>query len=147
MHAIREILIAFCALAATFALAACGGDPSGPKDGPLAGGVLATFQVSGEEFRVWTDDDTTIGDLLALAAGESQANIPNGRLAPGPGRGDHNEPWSWHMEPGDISMAELTVEVCDGRPSFVEENLDHWLNDVQRFCPWSAQLVEVEDFR
>ena len=126
---------------------ACDSDPTDPGEEALAGGVLATFQVSGEDFRVWTDDPGTIDQLLALESGESQANIPNGALVQGPGPGDHNDPWSWHMDPDDVTMAEVTVEVCDGRPSMVEEDLDYWLNQVGRFCPWGAELVELRDFR
>ena len=44
-------------------------------------------------------------------------------------------------------MAEFTIEVCDGRPSFVEENVDEFVDNVGRYCPWSAALVQVEDFR
>ena len=31
--------------------------------------------------------------------------------------------------------------------SFVEENLDSWLDEVGQYCPWSAQLLSVEDYR
>ena len=61
----------------------------------LEGGVLATFQVEAETFRLWTTNPTTIQDLLSLSAGTSQASIPNGALLPGPGQGDHNLPWGW----------------------------------------------------
>ena len=44
-------------------------------------------------------------------------------------------------------MAELTIEVCSGLPSFVEENLEEWLTGVGQYCPWSARLVGLEDFR
>lgn len=128
------------------ALGACNGsDPLDPE--ALDGGVLATFEVSGEEFRVWTDAPGTVAQLVALEGGESQATIPNGRLRPGPGRGDHNQPWSWHLDPDEVEMAEITVEVCDGRPSMVEEDRTYWLEQVGRFCPWGAELVELRDFR
>lgn len=135
------------AAAIVLALGGCDSDPTSPDDEELAGGVLATFEVSGDEFRVWTDDTETIEQLLALEAGESQANIPNGRLVEGPGRGDHNAPWSWHLDPDEVAMAEVTVEVCDGRPSFVEEDLTYWLEQVGSFCPWNAELIELQDFR
>jgi hypothetical protein len=44
-------------------------------------------------------------------------------------------------------MAEVTIELCDGRPSMVEENLDYWVDTVRFFCPWGARLLKVEDFR
>lgn len=140
---------AFFALATAVLLgaAACDSAPSGPDEGALAGGVLATFQVQDEQFKVWTADPEAIEDLQALEAGRSRANIPNGRLRRGPGRGDHNAPWSWHLDPEDVAMAEVTVEVCDGLPSFVEEERDRWIEEVGRYCPWSAELVELRDFR
>lgn len=127
-------------------LPACDGDPVGPGDG-LDGGVLATFDVEGEQFRIWVRNEATIAQLLALRDGESSATIPNGPLRAGSGRSDHNAPWSWHLDPDLTSMAELTIEVCSGLPSFVEQNLTEWLGNVRQYCPWSAQLVGLEDFR
>ena len=67
-------------------------------------------------------------------------------LREGQGRADHNAPWTWHMDPIDIEMADATIEVCDGRPSLVDSLLDDYLT-VGRFCPWGAELVGVQDFR
>jgi hypothetical protein len=50
------------------------------------------------------------------------------------------------MFPAETMMAENTIEACDGRPSFVEEDLSYWL-DLGRYCPWSAELVELQDYR
>jgi len=127
-------------------VAGCDDTPAAPEP-ELPGGVLATFEVSGDTFHVWATNQEAIDQLLALEAGESQASIPNGPLLPGPGRADHNDPWSWHLDPEAVQMAELTVEVCDGRPSMVEENRAYWMDTVGRFCPWNARLVELEDFR
>jgi hypothetical protein len=123
----------------------CGDDAVSPEP-DLTGGVLATFQVEGETFSFWATNQNTIRDLLALKAGTSTANIPNGPLRPGPGEGDHNLPWSWHLDPQGTSMAEATIEVCSGLPSFVEEGLQTWLA-LGQYCPWSAELVELEDLR
>ena len=124
----------------------CDDDPAAPEP-ELPGGVLATFQVSGETFRVWATSQEAVDQLLALEAGESQANIPNGPLVSGPGRAEHNDPWSWHLDPEEIEMAEMTVEVCDGRPSYVEDNVDEFVDNVGRYCPWSAELVSIQDHR
>jgi hypothetical protein len=113
----------------------------------LSGGVLATFDVTGETFKVWVTNPQTIDQLLALEAGDSAANIPNGKILPGPGAGDHNAPWSWHLDPEDIEMAELTIEVCDGAPNYVEANLADFTDTVGRYCPWAAQLTSLEDRR
>lgn len=132
------------ALALMTALAGCDGSSTEPDE--LSGGVLATFQVSGEEFQVWVTNPETIQQIFALRDGTSSASIPNGALHEGPGRADHNAPWAWHLDPEEIEMADATIEVCDGRPSLVEEMLEDYL-DVGRFCPWGAELLDVEDFR
>lgn len=112
----------------------------------LKGGVLATFDVGGERFQVFVTNPRAILDLRALRRGESTANIPSGRVLPGPGRVGHNAPYSWHLDPEDISMADMTIEVCDAEPSYVEENVDEFVGNVGRYCPWSARLVELQDY-
>jgi hypothetical protein len=114
--------------------------------GALRGGVLATFEVEGERFRVWTTNPQTIHDLHELRRGTSTANIPNGRILRGPGRARHNAPYHWHLDPRDLTMAEVAIELCDGLPSHVEENVDEFVERVRRYCPWAAKLVELQDF-
>ncbi|MBM4429385.1 MAG: hypothetical protein FJ026_03430 [Chloroflexi bacterium] len=118
-----------------------------PTPSPLAGGILATFEITGERFQVWVTNPETIQQVLDLRAGKSQANIPNGRILRGPGQGGHNAPWSWHLDPEDVHMAEMTIELCDGAPWFVESEVDYFVDTVLRYCPWSAQLVDVQDYR
>ena len=132
-------------LAVTCLAAGCDdGTPVGPE---LEGGILAVFEVSGERFSAFVTSPNGISAILSLEAGTSQASIPNGRLIRGAGLADHNLPWSWHMDPADIEMAEFTIELCDGRPSTVEGNLDEWIGVVGRFCPWGARLASVDDLR
>lgn len=126
-------------------LAGCSSDPVAPDE--LQGGVLATFLVVDETFKLWVTSETTIQQILDLQAGLSLATIPNGPLVLGGGPGEYNAPYSWHLDPERTEMAELTIEVCSGKPSFVEDDLDQWVNVVGHFCPWSAELVSVEDFR
>jgi hypothetical protein len=44
-------------------------------------------------------------------------------------------------------MADITAEVCDAQLSFVEANVAYFVEVVGQFCPWTARLGEVEDFR
>jgi len=132
-------------LAAAFLLTGC--DDDGLTKPELEGGILALFEVAGERFSAFVTNPDAISAILALEAGTSQASIPNGRLIRGPGPAEYNLPWSWHIDPVDIEMAELTIELCDARPSFVENNLDEWIDVVGRFCPWGAHLVSVDDLR
>jgi hypothetical protein len=130
--------------------------PPAPSPGdPLAGGIVAVFRTQGtgpdglpfdERFRVWITNAQTIDDVFQVQAGINPNRFPAGALLPGPGNADHNLPWSWHLDPDDIAMAEVAMEVCDGRPSIVEQFLADYLK-VGRFCPWSATLFDVEDYR
>jgi hypothetical protein len=117
------------------------------QDGDLEGGVLATFEVEGETFKAWVTNPTTIEQLEDLEAGQSTANIPAGDIEYGPGQANHNAPWSWHIDPEKIVMAEATIELCDGTPSYVEEHLTEFVETIGSYCPWGAELVDLVDYR
>lgn len=124
---------------ASTCLASCGGgsDPPSP--------VTFAFRVHGlpasEEFRA------TISSPEVIARARAQLQRPqserllfaNGAISPG--NGGHNLRWSWHF--GSVDLVDSAIELCDGRPSMVEANLDYWLNTVGRFCPW-ASFVHAE---
>jgi hypothetical protein len=63
----------------------------------------------------------------------------NGRVLRG--NGGHNSPWKWHFDPDEWGLAEASIEVCDGNPTDVENDLDYWVDTVGSFCPWSARVV------
>jgi hypothetical protein len=111
----------------------------------LSGGILVTFNVQGETYKVFITNEDTIEEVFAVQRGESDATIPSGRLV----RGSvfYNKPWKWHIDSEDIHMAEMTIELCDGLPSHVEADLDYWVDTVGHFCPWSARILRIEDFR
>jgi hypothetical protein len=46
------------------------------KKPALSGGVLVTFDVNGENYKVFTKNPTTIEQIFAVQKGESQATIP-----------------------------------------------------------------------
>ena len=112
----------------------------------LKGGVLATFEASDERFQAWVTDPRTMWDLQQLRRGDTTANIPNGRVLRGPGLAGHNAPWSWHLDPEDVSMADMTIEVCDAEPSYVEANVDEFVDNVGRYCAWDAALVDLKNY-
>jgi hypothetical protein len=116
--------------------------PAGPD---LKGGVLATFDVQDERFSIFITNSQTIDQVIALSNGQSNVTIPSGRVLKG--RVDYNLPWGWHIDSQDITMANATVELCDGLPSYLEAHLDAWIQNVGYFCPWSAKLVSVKDYR
>jgi len=44
-------------------------------------------------------------------------------------------------------MAEFTIELYDGLPSHVENDLNDWVGTVKRFAPWNAKITAVQDYR
>lgn len=96
------------------------------------------LEVSGDEFRVQVADPTEASALLQrLASGE--IGVVSGELLPGDG--GFNQPWSWHLDPLTVHVPDASIELCDGRPSMVEDDLSYWLGTVGRFCPWGARVV------
>ena len=111
---------------------------------------LVTFRVgltdtSTEDFLARTSDRTVIADAraeLALAEDQRRRHItgPIHRVPAG-----QNLHWSWQHEDSAWSFAQFSIELCDGRPSYVEAHLDAWLSGVGRFCPWSCHVKEEVD--
>lgn len=102
------------------------------------GSVIVTFAVEQEQFKVLLTDPADIAIAQALLAGEEAPSIPNGLVV----RDDPsvNAPWTWHLDPDSIEFADMTIEVCDGLPSYVEDGTV----TSDRYCPWGAIVVAVE---
>lgn len=130
---------AVLAIAAALAMVGCaspdGGSPARP---PPAAGIVVTFEVNeGERFRVLLTDPADQAVANQLLVGAEGPDIPNGRIVRDTGV---NEGWSWSLDPDDFEFADLTTEVCDGEPSDVESGA----LTSDRYCPWSARVVEIE---
>ena len=121
------------AIIAAGSLAACDDAASSPNN-------AATFvvQVEDEQFRVRIEDAATIAQARALIANGQQKNV-NGEIARG--SGGFNTGYSWHLRPGTVAFADVTIELCDGMPSYVEENVDYYVDTVKQYCPWGARIV------
>jgi hypothetical protein len=52
-----------------------------------------------------------------------------------------NTGWTWHLE--DVTFAEVTIELCDGRPSDVERQGAQFGGG--RFCPWTATVTRIDE--
>ena len=94
--------------------------------------------VNGERFIMRAIDPTTIQQAVNILNREENL-FPIGPLRSG--NGGFNTPWSWHMDPAEVRLTEVSVEVCDAMPSFVEENLNNFLRPEVGYCPWSARIV------
>ena len=143
----HRLLIMVMALVA----AGCGQTASPSASGPVAtattspgpsgaDGVVVTFRVADQEnYKVLLTDPADIQLARAWQAGSAGPLIPNGRIVRGDD-GGVNTGYSWHIDPDDVEMAELSIEVCDGLPSHVEDGT----LSGDRYCPWSAAIVSIE---
>ena len=119
-----------------------------PSDGaactPLpSAGVYATFRVVSDVFHAPITNANGIDQAIALWRGQSKANIPTGQLECA--NGTYNCGWTWRMNPASITFAEITIEVCDATPSYVQNNCASFPNG--QYCPWSAELIALRDCR
>ena len=107
---------------------------------PVAPDPEAVFevQVVHERFRVQVNDRVQIDSFAARLASGAEGNI-TGTLAAGDG--GVNAPWSWHLDPHTVQVADISIELCDGLPSFVEADLTYWLGTVKQYCPWAVKIV------
>jgi hypothetical protein len=121
----------------------CESDPARGGEDEIPQAVLATFRVEGQDFKIWVTRGQTIVELYQVLASRSTKTIPRGPILLGPGEGDHNLPWSWHLSPTATIMTDQVDETCDGTPAQVEESLEAWLA-IGVFCPSNTELISVQ---
>jgi hypothetical protein len=125
-------------LIAAALLTACGGGDDDKKPSE----VVFAFRLHGfpatQEFRAKTSSPEVIAQARAqLKLPEAERNL----FAIGPiaaGNGGYNLAWQWHYS--DFALAELAIELCDGTPTLVEDDLEYWLTTVKSFCPWASYV-------
>jgi hypothetical protein len=111
-----------------------------PRPSEIQGKSFTLQTANGDNFKVYATDPEAIQLLTDNYYGLNNMFV-SGRLIIG--NGGFNSPWSWHLDPDDVSMTEFAIELCDGTPSEVENNLPYWLFQVETFCPWSSKVVEI----
>ena len=121
------------AMLAAVTLTACDDEPAGPAES-------ATFviAVENEQFRVRIEDPSAIAEARSLISSGLSKNISGDILR---GANGINNGYSWHLRPASVEFADFTIELCDGMPSYVEENVDYYVDTVKRYCPWGAKVV------
>lgn len=98
------------------------------------------LQSRSEKFYASTSDTVVIAKAraeLRLPLKKRSLHI-NGQILASDG--GHNAPWSWHFRPSDWELVEQSIELCDAWPSYVEANLEEWINTVGNFCPWGSRV-------
>jgi hypothetical protein len=125
----RALILSFTLI---LTLSCSGESPTEPQ------GQFFTVEVAGERFRMLVTDPETIRLARENYEGRNQ-RFPIGNIQRG--SGGFNEPWSWSYIPDSIRMVEVAIEVCDGRPSYVNDHLDDYLR--VGYCPWGARVVSL----
>lgn len=121
--------------------------PPAPKKPPFIGrfAMPASGLSKQEKIAIAVSSLQAKKDLIELYYGKSNKKIPNGLLVDDrPGKNPYDKKWSFHFDPDTVQFAEVAIELCDARPSFVQANLDQWLRDVKRYCPWDLQLSSID---
>ena len=144
--ALASLVLAACSVATEPTSAAPSSAPASQSSATPAGspdpatGAIVTIRTTGdEEYRVLLIDAAEIATAEELAEGERDPLIPVGTIMR-TDDGGVNTGYGWHIDPASFEWAEMTMELCDGRPSYVEDGT--LSGDI--FCPWSAEVVGVE---
>ncbi len=124
--------------------------PQSACDGTAVVPALVTVQTSGpEQFVIRVTDQVLLDEMIDICQGHSMQRIVVGRLVTGNGGYNHDalnsNVWSWHLQEDTISLADMTMEVCDGLPSFVENYLGYWVGFVHTYCPWTSNIVAIAE--
>ena len=145
-----KTLYLFALLGALSLMGACKEDDPQPDCSIMIPAQARIFEFahrgSDYTFRAWTTDTAVIARVeaqLALPENDRTMHI-NGEILEQAESCNLNPGWSWYFKPDGWDLAEISIELCDGNPQYVEENLEDYLH-INRYCPWSSYvLLEVE---
>lgn len=132
--------VLLCALLAACSVGTPGPSSSPSPSPPASASTVVTFQVGDEQYRIQLTDPADIAIAHQLLAGDEAPRIPNGLIVRGDD-GGVNTGYSWHIDPSSLEFADMTTEVCDGLPSYVEDG--SLTGDY--FCPWSAEVIAIDE--
>lgn len=117
-------------------LAGCESSPSAQEDDRDA----FLVEVVGEQFYVRATNPEAVAALRARQQ-SGEVSVVLGEVKQGDG--GFNAPWSWHLDPATVEVADAAMELCDGRPSMVQQNVGKWIAEARVYCPWSAKVVKA----
>lgn len=121
---------------------------AGAAVGKRTDGVQDVFQVT-----QWIADDRFIKTAIGLAKATSLLLSRESKKIPVFNKLKHgtdcDSQWSWHVDPHDVGgWADVTTEVCDATPEYIERDPQAWLSSPGRWCPWGfMEVLRVEDRR
>ncbi len=125
------------------ALSVCGCGGSGslhvPDDTPVV------FQFRMRRLPSENDFRATISTPQYKALARAQLALPDAQRKLhvhgniGKTNGGYNLNWSWHFE-GSVTLAEVSIELCDTTPAQIEANVDSWVAASSGACPWASYV-------
>src|SRR5262245_39341627 len=80
--------------------------------------ALVTWRVGSETFRTYVNLPADVVRVRAAIRAGTAAGIPSGRIYRGT---RENRGHAWHLR--NVRLADLTIELCDGRPSDLDDDL------------------------
>ena len=129
-------------------LLGCTGDDTGDTGGDVAcadrvQGAEITITITGETFTFWSEDDAFIDEAIDHRDNDTTRVAFFDRVIEG---ADCDDQWGFHVD-DEMEWADLAIELCDGRPSDVDADLDYWIGSVVSWCPWGPDVTTVDDRR
>jgi hypothetical protein len=129
-----------------------------PKPGPAYFVIGEREPFHGDSYVIMLTDPGDIAHARALIRRPDQTESPIlvAAIERGPGDLPNQDylnggaPWSWHVSEFQ-GFADFTIEILDGWPTYVEENLDDWFaNTGGHIGFWTYTVVRevsLEDLR
>ena len=103
------------------------------------GGSWITFSIGNEMLTVWsTNSKFNTEAFLAAAKGTLVTPVFNDLIE----GTDCDGQWTWHVDPENVELASSSPE-CEGLPSAIEADKQHWLGQIDRYCPRDVLISAV----
>jgi hypothetical protein len=123
-----------------FLVASCGSGSGGVPPPPTERKFLFGIRLdsTGEQDFIAVTSNPQVASKVAMELEKpisERVLMINGAIDRG---NNGNMNWSWHFKANDWDLVATSIELCDGLPSFVEQDIHYWVDVVQRFCPWAS---------
>lgn len=119
-------------------------DPQGGCADRTAGAFVTIRTGDEKTIKMWITDHRFIDTAVELVKDPAKDLVPTFEVLLG---SDCDLEHSWHVDPVKVEWSESAIELCDATLSYIDENPQRWIDEVRIFCPWTAQVVSVEDRR
>lgn len=97
------------------------------------------------EFTVMSCDPAFINQARKIIYGTYEGGDTHIQGDVYEGREGYNKKWSFHLKPESVRFFENQIELCDGTPRYIQQNLEDWIKQARLWCPWASTLVREEN--